>query len=111
VLVLARNAALRGRISEQALEIDLRAAIGAEAERAFLCSLPRSHNVAEFLDVAVKLRRVEVGERRRHRLISAVGHAVEQFHAMLVTVALGGVPNILQHALLPLMHPLHGKPL
>lgn len=62
-LLLASNTAFRGWIGKKTFETDLFATVDANPELSTLDTCSRRLDVANFLDVAVDERKVQVGQR------------------------------------------------
>ena len=98
-LLLADDAAPRGRPGAQALVADVLAAVVADTVFAVLDTRARRLDVADLLDVPVDEREAHVGERVTARLVTDVrGSMIDQLHVLLVPAVLQRVAHLLEQA-------------
>jgi hypothetical protein len=99
-LLLTDEATLGGRVGEQALEVDVGAAVGADAVFPRLEPAECRFDVAYVADMAIDARDIEVGQRIRHRFVAAVaGLGVELVDAVLVVRVVEFLANFAQQVL------------
>src|SRR5512139_1908500 len=97
---LADDAALGGRVGLQAGEVDVVAAVDADAEFAVLDAPESGFDVAYPLNLAVHHGHVEIRQGVRHRLVAGIaGLAVEQVDAVLFTGVFQLVAHLAQQRL------------